>query len=111
MSIDINGIAHLQLTIDRGKNGLEFWERLCHFLNMRTLIKAKTCFTVSAAAPVFSSGKRRPKKQPIAMIKIPQDCTISALEPGQLKMSMRLPISPNTNSVSYTHLRAHETGA
>ena len=41
MSIDINGIAHLQLTIDRGKNGLEFWERLCHFLNMRTLIKGE----------------------------------------------------------------------
>ncbi len=39
MSVEINGIAHLQLTVNDTERGLPFWERLCHFLQMRTLIK------------------------------------------------------------------------
>ena len=38
MGIEVNGIAHIQLTaIERAS--VPFWERLCHFLDMRTLIK------------------------------------------------------------------------
>ena len=39
MSIDINGIAHIQLTVSDPQRGLPFWEALCHFLQMKTLIK------------------------------------------------------------------------
>ena len=39
MSVEINGIAHIQLTVNDTERGLPFWERLCHFLQMRTLIK------------------------------------------------------------------------
>jgi len=39
MSIQINGIAHIQLTVLDGKRCLPFWERLCKFLGMNTLIK------------------------------------------------------------------------
>ncbi len=39
MGIDINGIAHIQLTV-RDAICIPFWERLCHFLDMQTLIKA-----------------------------------------------------------------------
>jgi hypothetical protein len=38
MGVELNGIAHIQLTaIERAS--VPFWERLCHFLDMRTLIK------------------------------------------------------------------------
>ena len=39
MAIDVNGIAHIQLTV-RDAVCIPFWERLCHFLGMKSLIKA-----------------------------------------------------------------------
>jgi catechol 2,3-dioxygenase-like lactoylglutathione lyase family enzyme len=39
MGVDINGIAHIQLTVNDPGRCVPFWERLCHFLGMRTLIK------------------------------------------------------------------------
>ncbi len=39
MAIDVNGIAHIQMTINNGERGLPFWEGLCHFLGMKTLIQ------------------------------------------------------------------------
>jgi len=41
MSIEINGIAHVQLTVTDPDRCLPFWERLCHFLGMQTLIKGE----------------------------------------------------------------------
>jgi catechol 2,3-dioxygenase-like lactoylglutathione lyase family enzyme len=38
MSIEVNGIAHIQLTLRNPDRGLPFWEQLCHFLGMKTLI-------------------------------------------------------------------------
>ena len=38
MSVEVNGIAHIQLTVSRAEC-LDFWESLCHFLEMETLIK------------------------------------------------------------------------
>jgi catechol 2,3-dioxygenase-like lactoylglutathione lyase family enzyme len=35
----MNGIAHIQLTVNDPERCLPFWERLCHFLEMTTLIK------------------------------------------------------------------------
>jgi catechol 2,3-dioxygenase-like lactoylglutathione lyase family enzyme len=39
MTIEVNGIAHIQLTVANPGECLPFWERLCHFLKMQTLIK------------------------------------------------------------------------
>jgi len=39
MGVEINGIAHIQLTV-RDASCIPFWEKLCLFLGMRTLIKA-----------------------------------------------------------------------
>ena len=39
MGVEVNGIAHIQLTV-RYASCIPFWERLCHFLGMKTLIKA-----------------------------------------------------------------------
>ena len=39
MTVTANGIAHIQLTVNDPERCLPFWERLCHFLEMTTLIK------------------------------------------------------------------------
>ena len=41
MSIEVNGIAHIQLTVNDPERGIPFWEKLCHFLEMKTLIKGE----------------------------------------------------------------------
>jgi catechol 2,3-dioxygenase-like lactoylglutathione lyase family enzyme len=38
MSVEVNGIAHIQLTVNDAERCLPFWERLCHFLGMKSLI-------------------------------------------------------------------------
>ena len=52
MSISINGIAHLQMNVSPGGKALEFWERLCHFLEMETLLQGQIDILL-AAGPVF----------------------------------------------------------
>ena len=42
MTVEVNGIAHIQMTINDAAAGLPFWEKLCHFLEMKTLIKNET---------------------------------------------------------------------
>ena len=39
MSVAVNGIAHIQLTVTDPDRCIPFWEKLCHFLEMKTLIK------------------------------------------------------------------------
>ncbi len=41
MSVEVNGIAHIQLTVNDPEACVPFWEKLCHFLEMKTLIKAE----------------------------------------------------------------------
>lgn len=38
MAIDLNGIAHIQLTVKDPARCVPFWEKLCHFFGMQTLI-------------------------------------------------------------------------
>lgn len=40
MSVELNGIAHIQLTVNDPARCLPFWEKLCHFFGMKTLIKS-----------------------------------------------------------------------
>jgi catechol 2,3-dioxygenase-like lactoylglutathione lyase family enzyme len=39
VGVEINGIAHIQLTVDEPARCIPFWERLCHFLGMKTLVR------------------------------------------------------------------------
>ncbi|MEE8313459.1 MAG: VOC family protein [Myxococcota bacterium] len=39
MAVELNGIAHIQLTVNDPERCIPFWEKLCHFLSMQTLIK------------------------------------------------------------------------
>ncbi len=38
MTVAVNGIAHIQLTVIDPYRCVPFWEKLCHFLEMKTLI-------------------------------------------------------------------------
>jgi catechol 2,3-dioxygenase-like lactoylglutathione lyase family enzyme len=40
MSVEINGIAHVQLTVNDPERCVPFWEKLCHFMSMTTLVKS-----------------------------------------------------------------------
>ena len=60
MSVEMNGIAHIQLNVNDPERCLPFWEQLCHFLAMKTLIKgpdvlycigSRTGILVRAAVP------------------------------------------------------------
>ena len=41
MTVAMNGIAHIQLTVKDPDACVPFWEKLCHFLEMKTLIKGE----------------------------------------------------------------------
>jgi len=41
MTVAMNGIAHIQLTVSDPDRCLPFWEELCHFLEMKTLIRGE----------------------------------------------------------------------
>ena len=41
MTVQMNGIAHIQLTVNDVERCLPFWERFCGFLEMKTLIKSE----------------------------------------------------------------------
>ncbi len=58
--MQMNGIAHIQLSVNDVARCLPFWERLCHFFEMKTLIKSdemvycigsRTGVLVRASAP------------------------------------------------------------
>jgi catechol 2,3-dioxygenase-like lactoylglutathione lyase family enzyme len=42
MTISVNGIAHIQLTVNTPETGIPFWERLCHFMDMKTLMRTES---------------------------------------------------------------------
>jgi catechol 2,3-dioxygenase-like lactoylglutathione lyase family enzyme len=39
LSVEVNGIAHIQLTVNDPERCVPFWESLCQFLGMKTLIR------------------------------------------------------------------------
>lgn len=39
MTVAVNGIAHIQLTVNDPERCVPFWEKLCHFLEMKTLLR------------------------------------------------------------------------
>ncbi len=66
MSVEMNGIAHIQLTVNDPDRCIPFWEKLCHFLAMKTLIKgdavlycigSRTGILVRGAPPEQRSGR------------------------------------------------------
>ena len=57
MAVALNGIAHIQLTVNDPARCVPFWERLCHFLGMTTLVRnADTVYCIGGRTGVLVRG-------------------------------------------------------
>ena len=57
MTVSTNGIAHIQLTVNTPEKCIPFWENLCHFLQMETLVKnADTVYCVGSRTGIMVKG-------------------------------------------------------
>ena len=54
MTIELNGIAHIQLTVNDAARCLPFWKKLCNFLAMQTLIEsADTLYSIGGRTGIL----------------------------------------------------------
>ena len=66
MTVEVNGIAHIQLTVNDPERCIPWWERLCHFLEMKTLIKGDGvvyCIGSRTGILVRGAPKDKPKRR------------------------------------------------
>lgn len=64
MSIEINGIAHIQMTLREPATGLPFWEKLCHFLGMKTLIRNEdTVYCIGGRTGILVRAAPKDKRE------------------------------------------------
>ncbi|MBT4205052.1 MAG: VOC family protein [Proteobacteria bacterium] len=57
MTISTNGVAHIQLTVNTPEKCIPFWENLCHFLEMETLVKnADTVYCIGSRTGIMVKG-------------------------------------------------------
>jgi catechol 2,3-dioxygenase-like lactoylglutathione lyase family enzyme len=63
MSVSVNGIAHIQLTVRDPERCLPFWEKLLHFLEMQTLIKnGDTLYCIGSRTGILVRGAPADKR-------------------------------------------------
>jgi catechol 2,3-dioxygenase-like lactoylglutathione lyase family enzyme len=54
VTVEINGIAHIQISVNDFARAAPFWEKLCHFLGMKTLIRgADTVYCIGGRTGVL----------------------------------------------------------
>jgi catechol 2,3-dioxygenase-like lactoylglutathione lyase family enzyme len=54
MGVEINGIAHIQMSVNDFAQAAPFWEKLCHFLGMTTLVKsADTMYCIGSRTGIL----------------------------------------------------------
>jgi catechol 2,3-dioxygenase-like lactoylglutathione lyase family enzyme len=57
MSVLLNGVAHIQLTVNDSGRCVPFWEKLCHFFEMQTLIKNEnTLYCIGSRTGILVRG-------------------------------------------------------
>lgn len=57
MTVEVNGIAHIQLTVSDPERCIPFWERLCRFLEMKTLIRNEdTVYCIGSRTGILVRG-------------------------------------------------------
>ena len=63
MSVEVNGIAHIQLTVNDPDRCIPFWEKLCHFLEMKTLIKGEgVVYCIGSRTGILVRGAPKDKR-------------------------------------------------
>ena len=64
MTVEVNGIAHIQLTVRNPDICLPFWEKLCHFLDMKTLINGDgVLYCIGSRTGILVRGAPEEKRQ------------------------------------------------
>ena len=63
MTVEVNGIAHIQLTVNDPERCVPFWEKLCHFLEMKTLIKGEgVVYCIGSRTGILVRGAPKDKR-------------------------------------------------
>ncbi|MEQ9451681.1 MAG: VOC family protein [Pseudomonadales bacterium] len=63
MTVEVNGIAHIQLTVSNPQLCIPFWERLCNFLQMQTLIRNdNTIYCIGSRTGILVRGAPEEKR-------------------------------------------------
>ncbi len=63
MSVELNGIAHIQLTVKDPDRCIPFWEKLCHFFEMKTLIKGEgIVYCIGSRTGILVQGAAEDKR-------------------------------------------------
>ncbi len=63
MTVEVNGIAHIQLTVKDPERCVPFWESLCHFLDMQTLIRNDhTVYCIGSRTGILVRGAPEDKR-------------------------------------------------
>ncbi len=63
MSVALNGIAHIQLTVNDPERCVPFWEQLCHFFEMKTLIKGEgVVYCIGSRTGILVRGAPKDKR-------------------------------------------------
>ena len=66
MTVSVNGIAHIQLTVSNPDACIPFWERLCHFLEMETLIRNEhTIYCIGSRTGILVRGAPEEKRDAV----------------------------------------------
>ena len=72
MTVEVNGIAHIQLTVKDPERCLPFWEKLCNFLEMKTLIKGEgVIYCIGSRTGILVRGAPKGKTSQ----RFDQDCS------------------------------------
>ena len=66
MSIEVNGIAHIQMTIHNPARRIPLWEELCHFPGMKNLVRADD---IAASTLSFVNGT--PSEARLSILGVP----------------------------------------
>jgi catechol 2,3-dioxygenase-like lactoylglutathione lyase family enzyme len=63
MTVALNGIAHIQLSVKDPDRCIPFWEKLCHFFEMKTLIKNEdTIYCIGSRTGILVRGAPEDKR-------------------------------------------------
>src|SRR5262249_56954963 len=63
MAVEMNGMAHVHLTVTDPEQCVPFWEQLCHFLSMETLVKGQDIvYCIGGRTGILVRGAPREKR-------------------------------------------------
>ena len=108
--MELNGIAHIQLTANDAARSLPFWERLCHFFEMKTLIKNETMVYCIGSRTGVSCAKRRPRSAVRASTRTRWASTTSASARVRASTWTRSTASSSTSCARRSCTRPQEDG-